>query len=300
MVLFLAAGGQGRAEDPAPAAFAPAASIGVLRSEEIREASGMAASLRHPGFLWVLNDSGAKPEIHLIDTRGRHRGKTTLVGAQNVDWEDLASFQLGGKAYLMAADIGDNESKRDSCILYVLEEPEPPADDARLDQQSRLQWRIRFRYEDGPRDCESAAVDAAGGNILLLSKRTKAPLLYELPLKPESDSAVITARRIGETSVKAPPGVRVLFANQPTGLDLTPDGTMAAVLTYHGVFVFPKKHDESWSEAFSLPAVLLGPHHLRQAEAIAFSDDGSTIYVASEGAPCRMVQFQHRRTTEKR
>lgn len=265
---------------------------GKLGSSEIKEASGLAASSRNSGFLWVVNDSGSKPELHLIETNGRYRGKTTLNSARNVDWEDLASFQFGGKPYLLAADTGDNESKRDSCTLYVLNEPELPADDRTLDHQSRVQWQIRFRYEDGPRDCESVAVDAASGKILLLSKRTEVPFVYELPLKPESDSKVLTARRIGKTSVQAPTGNRIPFANQPTGFDLTPDASMAAVVTYYGVFVFPRKPDEGWDAAFSRNPINLGPHQLPQAEAIAFSKDGASIFAVSEGSGTPIIRFQ--------
>jgi hypothetical protein len=265
---------------------------GILGSSAIKEASGLAASSRDRGFLWVINDSGSKPELHLIETKGRYRGKTTLSGARNVDWEDLASFQSGGKSYLLAADTGDNESKRDSCTLYVLNEPELPAGDKMLDFQSRVQWQIRFRYEDGPRDCESVAVDAASGKILLLSKRTEVPYVYELPLKPDDGSKVLTARRIGKTSVQAPTGNRIPFASQPTGFDLTPDASMAAVVTYYGVFVFPRKPGEGWETAFSRDPIPLGPHKLPQAEAIAFSKDGSTIFTISEGSGTPIIRFQ--------
>jgi hypothetical protein len=280
------------AAEPAPLFQKSGMPAGKLGSAAINEASGLAASSRDTGFLWVINDSGAKPELHLIETNGRYRGKTTLAAANNLDWEDLASFQLEGKPWLLAADTGDNESKRDSCTLYILQEPELPAADKLLDHRSRVQWRIRFRYEDGPRDCESVAVDANSGKILLLSKRTEVPFVYELPLKPEDDTKVLTARRIGKTYVQAPTGNRIPFANQPTGFDLTPDASLAAVVTYYGVFVFPRKPDESWAAAFSRAPIDLGPHRLPQAEAIAFSKDGSSIFTLSEGSGTPIIRFQ--------
>lgn len=276
--------------DPAPVFRRVDGELPKLGSTAIREASGLAASPADSRFLWVINDSGAGPELHLIETNGRYRGKTTLNGALNIDWEDIASFQLEGKPCLLAADTGDNESKRDSCTLYVLNEPELPAADEMLEHQSRVQWQIRFRYEDGPRDCESVAVDAVAGKILLLSKRTETPFLYELPLKP-GDGSIQTARKIGKTSVPAPSGSLIPFANQPTGLDLTPDGKLAAVVTYYGVFVFPKSAEEPWETAFARDPVCLGPHQLRQAEVIAFSKDGSSIFVTSEGSGAGMVRF---------
>ena len=253
-----------------------------IQSTAITEASGLAISSVNPDFMWIVNDSGGTPDIHLVNTEGASRGKVRLQDATNIDWEDLASFSLDGKNYLLVADTGDNNSKRKSSILYILPEPTLPAKGKILEASTSSSWRIQFQYEGGPRDCESVAVDAKAGKIILISKRTDPPEVYEMPLRPPLKPVIQTAHKIGTTSVKSMDGL-IPFRDQPTGLDITANNSLAAVITYYGIFLFPRQANESWAVAFSHAPTALPPHLLGQAESVAFSKDGKTIYAISEG-----------------
>lgn len=264
-----------------------------LKSAAVNEASGLAASTVRPDFLWLLNDSGAGPELHLVGTDGTDRGKIVVKDAVNADWEDLASFRLDGKSYLLIADAGDNESKRQKCTLYVVREPQLPENEKSLSGTVEIEWRIDFTFEGGARDCEAVAVDPEAGKILLLSKRTKPPELYDLPLRPSKKTGEVRiARRLGPTEVNAPAPQLIPFADQPTGMAINADRSMAAVVTYYGVFLFPRKAEESWKEAFARKAAIFKPHHLLQAESVAFSRDGRTLFVVSEGAGSPIQSFK--------
>jgi len=117
-------------------------------------------------------------------------------------------------------------------------------------------------------------------------------MVYELPLQP-ANGGVVVARRIGQTDVSPPAGgFPHPFGAQPTGLDFSPDGTMAAVVTYVGVFVFPKRPNDSWAAVFARKPVILPRHSLAQAESIAFSRNGRTLWVVSEGARSPLVAYQ--------
>ena len=131
-------------------------------------------------------------------------------------------------------------------------------------------------------DCESVAVDAGSGKIILLSKRTQPPQVFELPLKPITPG-IQTAKRIGTCTVESPAGASLAFGNQPTALDISSDCKKAAVVTYYGAFVFTRAKDESWADAFAKEPTSLGPHGLPQAESIAFTKEGNTLLVVSEG-----------------
>lgn len=265
--------------------------VRLAAEEDLKEASGLAVSRRDGAFLWLLNDSGSKPELRLAGADGSDRGFVGVTGARNVDWEDLAAFQLDGLPYLLIADSGDNNSNRKDCRMYVVSEPLLPADGQKLSGSIDLKWTFPFRLEDGPGDCEAVAVDAQAGKIILLSKRTKPPMLYEMPLRPTGPEKV-TARKIGVTSVALPKGALPLpFHTQPTGLDISVDGTLAAVVTYYSVYLFPRTRNQSWAQAFAKPAVILPPHGLPQAECVAFSADGGTITVGSEG-DSRLVRYR--------
>ncbi len=264
----------------------------TLQSPLVNEASGLAASTRNGRFLWIVNDSGSPAVLHLTDTEGANRGLVKVEDAENIDWEDLASFQSDGISYLLIADTGDNRATREVVTLYIVKEPVLPNAGEMIQSSVKPAWKIRFRFEKGPRDCEAVAVDAKSGKVILISKRTTPPEIYELPLRPESASQILTAKKIGETAVSPPDGVLPLpFIKQPTGLDLSADASEAAVITYYGIFVFSRHRKQNWSQAFAMKPMVLRPHGLQQAEAVSFSPDGNSIYAISEGKNSPLLRY---------
>ena len=153
---------------------------GRLKTKALNEASGIVRSQRQDGIYWLVNDSG-KPRLYAIDSTGTNLGHIKVDGAKHVDWEDIASFTLDGKPYLLIADIGDNESKRRDVTIYVVEEPEPGQ------EKAEIAWSFDYSYPKGPRDAESLTVDIDNERILVLSKREIPVVLYELPLRPKTD-----------------------------------------------------------------------------------------------------------------
>ncbi len=99
--------------------------LGMIKSSEIDEASGLAASRQTPGVLWTHNDSGDKARLFAIDEQGELLMTCTLAGVTARDWEDIAIGRgaIEGESYLYIADIGDNSSKHDACYLYRFKEP---------------------------------------------------------------------------------------------------------------------------------------------------------------------------------
>lgn len=280
----------GAAEAPPPDAadfFGPI-TAGVMEAPPRHESSGLASSRRAPDILWTHDDSGGEPVLYAVDPAGRKRGALRVRGVKNDDWEDLASFTREGQAWLLVADIGDNDAKEGSIRLHVVAEPDPaqlkPADEL----EASPAYSLRVRYEDGPRDCESVAVDVAEKTIYLLTKRDPKPRLYRVPLEPAA--GVVTARLVGTVPLGGGSDIdfvlRKLLGKKvawPTAMDFAADGRMAAVLTYGGVFLFARQPGESWLEAFQRAPTRLAFHGLPQAEAICFAPDGRTVYVASEG-----------------
>jgi len=264
-----------------------------LADRAVDEASGLAVSRRDPAFLWLVNDSGAPATLHLAGRDGSTHGTVAIRGVENIDWEDLATFTLGGEHFLLIADTGDNNSNRPTSKLHCIAEPSLPESGETLDLTVDPAWSITFRYEDGPGDCESVAVDAAAREILLISKRTKPPALYRLPLAANTGGQIAVAERLGPVAPLPPPtgGLSIPFGSQPTALDLSADGRHAAVLTYVTTFVFPRRPDESWTEAFARDPIRLPRHKLPQAEALAFSPDARIIFVTSEGSRPFLLSF---------
>lgn len=275
--------------------------VGVLENEAIDEASGLAASRRHPDILWTLNDSGDQPVLYALSTTGAYVGKIRIEDAENRDWEDLAGFTDGEKTYLAVADIGDNAARRDFCTVYVIEEPEMTGKKMLKRSAVKPAWRIDFQYEDGPRDCESIAVDIANQRILLLSKRSTPPVLYSLPLFARSGRSISVARKLAAVSNLNRAGYAgnqsfgLLqshpYRYQPTGMDISPDNTWLAVLTYRFVYLYIRPDGQRWETALSgVPKILPLPR-LEQAESICFSADGRDLFVTSEKRPAPLLKI---------
>lgn len=275
-------------------AFVRSSKPGTLELTASQESSGLACSRRKDGLFWIANDSGNWPDLYLATTDGSYRGTLRLQGVRNVDWEDLDSFVWNGRPWLLIADTGDNRSQRSSSAIHIL--PEPPASDAGQLPGAQPAWKIPFRYEDGARDCEAVAADPGSGKILLISKRTNPPFLYELPLREPTAGGIPIAKKVCPIHLERPLGAAwIPYGNQPTGLSISSDGSLAAVLTYYTVFLFPRHHGESWEMAFSRKPEMLAPHRLHQAEGITFSPDGSSLYVVSEGRCSPIVTYTLKR-----
>ena len=280
VVALLLLAGCSNAEQPATLAFEVA---GRLEDSKIREASGLARSQRQPGVLWIVNDSGAREFLHAIDLTGVSLGKTELNKSSNRDWEDLASFTLDDEPYLMVADIGDNNTKHKSRTLYFLKEPKAGKNKTTVD------WEVRFRYPNGPRDAESAAVDIENERVLVLSKRDIPPSLYELTLRSDDDKKV-TAKWLGTIESLPKPSRRdVEFAPktkdwhwQPVGMDISHDNRAAVILTYRAVYYYLRRPEQDWSDALNNQPIRIGLGNFQNAEAVAFGDERRTIMVTGE------------------
>jgi hypothetical protein len=269
--------------------------IGRLEDPSIREASGLARSQRAANVLWTLNDNGADEWLHAISPRGKRLGEFDLRKAKNVDWEDLASFTLDGKPYLLVADIGDNDAKHKTRTLYIVKEPT-----AKKKDSEKLDWRVDFRYPGGPRDAESVAVDIDNMRALVLSKRDIPPVLYALPLKPETDDK-ITATRLGTIKSLPPPSRQdVEFAPktkdwhwQPVGMDISADNLAAVILTYRAVFYYERAPGQDWFNALNTRPRRVSIGNFRNAEAIAFGDERRTVIVTGENknSPLLAIDF---------
>lgn len=260
---------------------------GLITSNELDEVSGLAASRAHDGVLWAINDSGNPARLYAISRRGRLLARYDVAGAKNIDWEDLASFDMQGRHYLLVADTGDNGGKRQDFALHVFEEPSTLRGGT-----LKPAWTIRARWADGPRDCEAVAVDARAGKVLLLSKKRKPPELFALPLA-DPHGEWREARRIGrlagvpEADADLQRSDPKLAALSPlvTAADISPDARTLAVLTYGSVLFYRRQPGQDWAEAVSQAPEAHDVPLIPQAEALAWSAGGAGLYASGEFHP---------------
>lgn len=297
LALALWTGGAFAADLP----FAGPIESGRLEAPPEKEASGLAPSQRIPGLLWTHDDSGGQPVVYAVSDSGKRRGALRVVGTKNEDWEDLASCTLDGKPWLVVGDVGDNDAERRHVLVHVIEEPRAEHLSTKTEIAASPAYTLMIAYEDGPRDCESIAVDTHERALYLLTKRDAVPRLYRVPLAAPADRRPVLARFVGaipnvpqptatQRGLKGPLGRR---RAQVCAMDFAADRSGAVVLTYGSVLYFPRGDDESWSDALRREPCELGAHGLPQAEAMCFTPDSTRIYVASEAVP-KLIRYEQR------
>lgn len=263
--------------------------VATVDSPELTEISGMAA-LPGPRFL-VQNDDGG-PDVYALDSSGAVRVRWRLNGAKNRDWEALGWVGLGEGRLLAVGDIGDNFGRRDSIEIYFVDPPEPaqPAGGEAVVLEPR--HVLALTYPDGPRDCEAMAYDPASDKILLLTKRDKPPRLYGVDARTALSQAKLQLEFLGTAFFRPPTrkdfrhlGKQGAWISQPTGMDISEDGTRAAVVTYRSLYFFERAPEQSWAEAFQgMPREFLGPPSWGE-EAVTFTETGDGVFITTEGRP---------------
>lgn len=257
---------------------------GVVRAAEVNEASGLAASARHSGWLWTHNDSGGSATIYAIDAQARLRARVD-VDAVALDWEDIAAFEWRGRPYLAIADTGDNLAWRQTVQILLV--PEPDAGATRVAPERVL----TVSYPGGPRDVEAVAVDAARGEILLLEKRTPPARLYVLDLDGPDEQVAREAGVLPAIFASAAGGATTVSAwaarDMPTAMELDAGRRELLVMTYLQVLRFRAQGTESWADALARGPVSSHPlpRDRRLYEALAIDADGQAWALGEGSSP---------------
>jgi hypothetical protein len=254
--------------------FAPGRQVGIIETDLIREASGIVASRRNAGVLWVHNDSGDGPRLYALDTQGKLLGVCVVTGARARDWEDIA-VGPGPEAkrhYLYIGDIGDNSGRYASVRVYRVPEPEVNRAKAFGRMYSERAETIELTYPDKPRDAETLLVDPQTGDLYVISKRELFNKVYWVPY-PQSTTS---------------PTVMKQVATLPWGFavagDVSPDGGRVVVRSPYNASVWTRPKGAPLWRAFEGKAVGVPLMAEPQGEGISFDGQGRGYFTVSEMA----------------
>ena len=261
------------------APFCASQDSGLVNDEALSEVSGLVASRKNPGTLWVHNDSGNPAEIYLISTQGKRLATYRLPEAENVDWEDIA---IGpgpevGETYLYIADIGDNLSLYNEHDVYRFVEPTYTHDSAAEIDTILHYDRLEFSYTNGASDAETLLLDPITQALYVLTKEMSQIQLYQLtnPTVPSSPQQV--------RPVMTLPFSEDNWIDRLVGGDVSADGTEVLLKTYEYVLYWERKDTTmTLPMLLQLPADTLPYLAEPQGEAIGFASDASGYYTLSE------------------
>ena len=258
-LLALTLGGLAAGAATAQAAAGDSTLLFHFDDAQIGESSGLGTSSYGDGIVYTHNDSGDTARFFAVNSSGTTVAIYTLKGATAHDWEDMETgTDAGGKPVLYFGDIGDNSAKRTEIDVYQVPEPRGPS--------ANVPWiRYRFAYPDGPHNAETLMVDPHTHRIFIASKVILgAGLLYEAP-------AVLSTTAINPLALVTPQRTVPMLT---TAGDISPDGKLMVLLTYFSAY---------WSVGINGELHEFPVTEQRQDEAIAFTRDGKSVLVGSEG-----------------
>lgn len=274
--------------------YGPPRVIANIRSKDLTEASGIASSRCQSDVLWTHNDSGDNAFIFAISTRGEMLGTWRVQNANNVDWEDIATYKDSvGKCWIYIGEIGDNRLKQPNHKVYRVPEPlVVKAENVSTRKNSAVTEAadaVEFYYPDHDQDAETLMVQPGTGNIYVVTKHVSGPAgVYKL--KPDfSQGKPQKAEMIAEISVPTIPNGLL------TGGDISPDGRHVIICDYTQAYEYAlpdnaAAFDDIWKQ--QPVAVDLGRRE--NGEAISYSTDGTSIFATSEKADPPLIELKRK------
>lgn len=267
----------------------PAVGVGELPAL-LGEASGLTRDPRQADLFWVHNDSGHDPVLYAVDTTGALAGQTAILGATNRNAEDVAVARCTEGWCLFYADMGDNLAVHDQIYVYRLPLPAIRTDAAIPSEPVSPLMSYTMVYPGGARDAESLFVDAERGELGVVTKGRNGQVeLYVADLQTlESVDGPVALDRIGRLDVPLGDNVTAQYV---TAADLSPDGTRLAVRSYTQLFLFDWAGSAVFDTLASPITTSLTPAFEPQGEGLTFTNDGTRLFMASEGVGSRPPQL---------
>jgi hypothetical protein len=286
-----------KGEQPPPfdvqtSSFKAAEVIGKIQSNEITESSGLVVSQCQENVLWTHNDSGDGPYVFAMDQSATHLGTWKVTNARNLDWEDIATYKdAAGKCFIYVGEIGNSkDGERLEHTIYRFPEPTVNEADSNTSRDSPIATEpateLRFSYPDRRRNAETLLVEPKTGALYIVTKEQSEPsAIYKL--NPEFGVQKQIAVKIGEVTVPAVPFGLI------TGGSISNDGKRLVLCDYFAAYEFTipsDSFDETWKQR---PTVIdLGKR--KQGEAIAYSNDGNSIFATSEGKSSPIIEAKRK------
>jgi hypothetical protein len=243
----------------------------IVTDGRIVEASGLAASTRHAGVVWVHEDSGRPARLYAVDRSGKTVAALDLRGIQQVDWEAIAITRDQRNRWMLAVgDVGDNSAVRQDVRVLLVREPST-LKNARV----TVQRVLRLRYPNGAADAETLVADPRTRRLYVVTKGLLGGEIYAVPQQawPGGSDAAAESRTW--------PLQLVARVELPLVTDGTflPDGRLV-LRNYGSVALF---EDPATAKDTLRPLATEVLPSQPQGESVALGTAGTSLLIGSEG-----------------
>jgi len=264
--------------------------VGRFDPDLAPEASGLAASRRNPGLLYLVDDGPGTTSVAVLDAGDVSLvAEITVEGMVGQDTEDLAvgPCRAGARrTCVFVGDIGDNLRARETITVTRFVEPDlsrpPPA--------SVAAQVATLRYPDGPHDAETLLVDDDGAVGVVTKDPGEDGLgAARLYVTPRFGDATLTDAGAIRLPPPMAPTASAVVGHVATGGDLRKG--RAVIRTYDALYELTGRGGLSRLPSWSIRQIPAPAEP--QGEAVAYAADGCGLFTVSERStaltamPCR-------------
>lgn len=263
--------------------FATGIGLAEISEPTVTEISGVAASHRNPGLLWMHND-GAPYYTYLVSTNGAVMATYQFATAVD-DYEDIAvgPGPIPGTKYVYAGEIGDNLLIRGQVRIFRFPEPLVTQEIAGISNAGETV--ITLQYPDGVHDAEALMIDPISGDLFVITKENNSFSAYKA-----------TQAQLNSGNVETLTLVQTGSFGPVSGGDISPDGSMIVLRHEEEARLWRRRAGESIEAALgrvSQRIPVIGEPIEPNGEGITFRLDSRGYYTMSEGVSPMIYFFDH-------
>jgi hypothetical protein len=257
--------------------YGPAEQSGKITTAALNALSGIGASKRNAGVLYVHNDRNVA-QFFAVSEAGALLGTFNLTGATVEDIEDMAVAHCPSGSCVYLADIGGNLSPRTQ--FGVVRVPEPEVNVAMPGGTSSIAAeKLVFTYPDNANhNAESILVDPNSDTIYVITKVAAGmpSAVYEFPMT--FGGSTLTAEKVVDLTVPKSTDKEAVSASAH------PCAPAFLLRTYNTLYEFRAPAGSTLEAAFSATPAVVPVATESQGEGVAYRVDGRGYFTTTEGS----------------
>ncbi|XP_067652928.1 uncharacterized protein [Haliotis asinina] len=252
----------------------------VDSSKGLQMTSGLAASRKHPGYLYAINDNSHSTSIYIVDEwRASVVATLHVMSASASDWEDIAVGPCPGyETCIYIADTGSGGHPAKNTV-YKIKEPKHIKT-----QNVHLETSLHFTWSEG--SSEALMVDK-NGDVYILSEATgSGSKLAKLPSNGWGQSHPVALSHL----LTLPLHTSTLG---PVAADISPNGQDMLIKTVNHMYHWHMS-DGDVEKALQHPGEQVAYHTEDRGEAVAWNTDGNGYFTFGQTGNDILYLFRHR------
>jgi hypothetical protein len=259
------------------ASYGSAEQAGRITTAALNALSGIGASKRNTGVIYVHNDRNVA-QFFAVSEAGALLGTFNLTGGSVDDIEDMAVAHCPSGSCVYLADVGGNISPRTQFAVMRVPEPE-----VRVDMPggttSIAAERLVFSYPDNANhNAESVLVDPNSDTIYVITKVAAGmpSAVYKFPAT--FGGSALTAEKVIDLTVPKTTDREAVSASAH------PCAPAFLLRTYNTLYEFRAAPGASLEAAFSAAPTVVPAATETQSEGVTYRADGRGYFTTTEGS----------------